>query len=278
MQGSMSENSPSSALKAAQRLATRATEAATEFQRLRQSTEDAEKLFSIKEATWRGRLQALEEQREQAQCQMRELKQEMEFRLRASVEKHEEVVYRINMERSRLESELQSAASEAERMKADLEEKDLQIRAMGRTLQDAAREARLSAQNIELLQASKREHAKEKQDWAQERARLMAEIKSKEISAKEAQADMQKEMEHLQSQLHQKSVKVSEQHNIIEEYRKAESSWMVEKATLQQTEVSLRNRLAEVERRYGLQLQAQAKSVEQARDALSATETSLNAK
>ena len=87
---------------------------------------------------------------------------------------------------------------------------------------------------------------------------------------------MLRDLDELHKQLKQKNTFLVEQQATIEQYRRAETNWHIERQTLQHAEASIKNKLAQVEEDLGLQLQAQEKSIEHAQQALGATAASLN--
>lgn len=210
--------------------------------------------------------------------------------MRSMTERNDEQVRRMTEERMKLEADLSSTRSELQRIQVERDQKSTQLDIMGQTLEGAATEAKKSMSHVETLQASLNQCAKEKNQWLTEKSMMETDIRSKEISAKEVEAarglersNWQQErdrfmsdIDNLHKQMKQRMAVSADQQNTIEHFRRMETQWNLEKASLEQEIASVRAQLAQTEEDLGFQLQAQEKSLQHAKEALGATESSLN--
>mmetsp|Transcript_16726 Transcript_16726/g.33490 ORF Transcript_16726/g.33490 Transcript_16726/m.33490 type:complete len:626 (-) Transcript_16726:558-2435(-) len=280
------------ALAAAHNLATRATEAAVEFSKLKETTEEAERAFAQREHDYKMRVKQLEQGREEAMAEFREYQSEVDARIKSMSAMHEETLLRMTEEKAQAEAQLEMARRQIADLKTERDAKALQLKTMTSSLEHAANEARRSAVTIQTLQAQTLQAERDRQEWAQEKMRMNAELKSKELVAREVDTqhsldqaawqqvreEMLKDMEGLHQQLKQRMQAAAETQSTIEQYKRMEANWTLERRTLQEAEAAIRAKLSQVELDLGAQIQEQERSIEHAQQALGATATSLNSK
>ena len=130
---------------------------------LRASAEEAQRLFESKEASYRARMQVVEDQRDEIQKQFRDYQAEADARLKHMNERYDEKERTMHAERMRLEAQLSQSRSDAERLRIERDQKATQLEVMGQTMDSAAKEQSKSLRNIESLQMSLNQCAKDKQ-------------------------------------------------------------------------------------------------------------------
>ena len=257
---------------------------------LRASAEEAQRLFESKEASYRARMQVVEDQRDEIQKQFRDYQAEADARLKHMNERYDEKERTMHAERMRLEAQLSQSRSDAERLRIERDQKATQLEVMGQTMDSAAKEQSKSLRNIESLQMSLNQCAKDKQAWQQEESGLKHVVKTKDFKISELEGvhtmernnwqqerhRLMADIDSLSCQIKQRMQISAEQQNTIEHYKRMEIQWGLEKTSLEQAEASVRAQLAQTEEDLGYQIQAQEKSIQHAKETLGQTENTLN--
>ena len=210
--------------------------------------------------------------------------------MKLTMERHDESIRAMHAERIRIESQLSQSRNEAERLKIERDQKSTQLEVMGQTLEGAAAEAKKSMLNVETLQMSLNQCAKDKQEWQKQEASMRHDLKTREyqISEMETQRSLERsswnqerqrlqgDIESLNSQIKDAFRVQASQDDTIERFKRMELQWGLEKSSLQQAESNLKAQLAQTEEDLGYQIQSQEKSIQLAKETLNATEGSLN--
>ena len=114
--------------------------------------------------------------------------------MKLTMERHDESIRAMHAERIRIESQLSQSRNEAERLKIERDQKSTQLEVMGQTLEGAAAEAKKSMLNVETLQMSLNQCAKDKQEWQKQEASMRHDLKTREyqISEMETQRSLER--------------------------------------------------------------------------------------